>query len=64
LRQFADGRGLARSVHADHENHFRRAVYSFDRPRIRRTQNGEQFFFQQAFQFLHVFDLFAVGFIA
>ncbi len=35
-----------------------------DRPDIGRIQNCQQFFFKQAFQFLHILDLFAVGLLA
>ena len=64
LREFADRRGLARAVDADDQNHFRRAIDFADGARIRCVQNRQQFFFQQALEFLHVFDLLAVGLVA
>ena len=63
LRQFADRRRLAGTVHANHQNHFRRALYSLDWPAIGCIENCQQFFLQQAFQFLHVFNLLAVGLV-
>ncbi len=64
LRQLADRGRLASAIHANNENHFRRAVYSLDGPGIRGIQNGQQFFFKEPFQFLYILDLFTVGFVA
>ena len=64
LGQLADRGGLAGAVDADDQDHFRRALDFADRTRVGRAQNGEQFFFQQALEFLDVFDLLAVGLFA
>jgi hypothetical protein len=62
--QLADGRRLARAVHANHQNHFRSSLDSLDRPLVRHIQNGQQFFFQEPLEFVHVFNLLAIGFLA
>ena len=51
---FADGRGLAGAVYADHQNHFRRAIDFLDRLFIGRGQNREHFFFEQPLQFADI----------
>ena len=63
LRQFANRRRFARSVDTDHEDDLGCAVDFLDRARIGSIQNGEQLLFQQAFEFVCVLDLLAVGFV-
>ena len=64
MRQLADGRGLSGAVDADHEDYFGCAVDSLDGTRVGGIQDGQQFVFQQALEFVGVFDLLAVGFFS
>ena len=64
LGQFADGRGLAGAVHSNHQDYFRRPVHAGDGLSIGGGENGENFFLEQPFEFVHVPDLLAVGFFA
>ena len=55
---------FAGAVHADYEDDLGSAVHFLDWSCIGRIEDGQQFFFQQALEFLHVLDLLAVGFLA
>ena len=63
LGQFADGRGLARTIHAHHQNNLG-ALNLTHRLAVRALQNRQQLLFQQPLEFVHILDLFAVGFFA
>ena len=62
--KLADGGGLPGSIHADDQDHFRGAIDFLHRAGVGGCENREDFFFQQALQLIHIFDLLAVGFLA